>query len=73
MYIKTENNLIWDDSNSNCLIRFSNAECQIFAFIQVIDAKSKSAKRYWGLWDHRNEEESLRRIMMNGGAWPDLS
>lgn len=76
MKIKTNTNLLFDTAHKKCLCITSGAEQRIFAFIQCLDVgqngKSERAKRYWGLYDPQNPEESIMRIMLNGGSWPAL-
>lgn len=74
--ITTETNLRYDSNDAHCSITTSHAHGQPYAFIQCLDigshGKSRRIKRYWGRYDPNNAEESIKKIMMNGGYWPDL-
>lgn len=71
MKIKVEvNGLVYDSSNPKCMCILSNSQNTLYAFIQVLDGDM--TKRYWGLYDHDAQEDSIKEIMRWGGKWPDL-
>ncbi len=76
MKIKTSTNLVFDSSHEKCICITSSAEQRTFAFIQCLDVgcdgKYERPKRYWGLYDSQNPEDSIMRIMRTGGRWPAL-
>ena len=76
MQVLTDSNLMFDDSDDRCLCIVSQAQGQLFAFIQCIDrgfdGNREELKRYWGTFDPDFPEDSIAMIMRKGGKWPDL-
>lgn len=64
------NGMVYDSSNPNCKCILSNSQNTLYAFIQVLDGDV--TKRYWGLYDHDAQEDSIKEIMLWGGKWPTL-
>ncbi|EBH7464631.1 hypothetical protein F3H65_18420 [Klebsiella quasipneumoniae] len=64
------NGMVYDSSNPNCKCILSNSQNTLYAFIQVLDGDV--TKRYWGLYDHDAQEDSIKEIMRWGGKWPTL-
>lgn len=72
-------NMVFDDTDGQCLCILAQSEGKLFAFLQVLDLGAAHArfersmtKRYWGEWDWDNVERSIRNIMEWGGKWPTL-
>ncbi len=72
MRVETANNLVWDDNEPKCRIIHSQANGQLFAFVQCVDKPTGHTKRYWGAWSPNDPERSMLEIMSNGGKWPNL-
>ncbi len=75
----SNNNLVYDDDSDDCFIEVERTQGYSFAFVQVMDLgpvgdrfKIAMLKRYWGLWDSKNKEQSVLNIIKTGGKWPDL-
>ncbi|MEI6896035.1 MAG: hypothetical protein V5786_00840 [Psychromonas sp.] len=75
----SNNNLVYDDDSDDCFIKVERTQGYSFAFVQVMDLgpvgdrfKIAMLKRYWGLWDSKNKEQSVLNIIKTGGKWPDL-
>jgi len=71
------NGLVFDKANPKCKCLLSEAQGQVYAFVQCLDTgmdgqENGIIKRYWGKYSHENEEASIRAIMQNGGKWPVL-
>ncbi|HHH1744445.1 TPA: hypothetical protein ACPY9J_004079 [Yersinia enterocolitica] len=75
MRIETNTNLVFDDSLKECKCILSESQGKVYAFIQALDVGMLEAPlpvRYWGAFDHDYKENSIRRILENGGKWPSL-
>lgn len=76
MRVETDTGLVFDDTDDLCKCILSQAEGQVFAFIQAIDTGHDGSKRYparyWGAWNHDAPEDAMRRILAWGGKWPAL-
>ena len=76
MKVILDTNFVFDDSDERCLCLVSQAQGQLFAFIQCIDRsfddEREVLQRYWGKFDPDYPEDSIAMIMRKGGKWPDL-
>ena len=72
-------NMVFDDDDPRCRFYISGTSGVQFAFVQCLDLgwpdrrlSYPGIKRYWGIWDWDDQEDSIQKIMNNGGKWPDL-
>lgn len=73
------NNLVYDDDLEDCFVEVERTQGFSIAFVQLLDIgpvgnrfKTAMLKRYWGLWDSKNTQQSMLDIIKDGGKWPDL-
>lgn len=73
----TANGLVFEEGHSQCQCILSDAQGELFAFVQCLDTgidgqESVIVKRYWGHYSHDDRAGSIEDIMRNGGKWPVL-
>ena len=74
-----ERNMVFDSADPRCVVCTYFGLDSSYGFVQCLDIgwpgyrlSVPGIKRYWGPWDAEYPEESVRRIMANGGKWPAL-
>lgn len=79
MRIETDTNLLFDSTNPQCYVIKSCANGYTFGFVQCLDIGTRDnrhdkphIKRYWGALLHDDYAYSIKKIMENGGKWPQL-
>ncbi|WP_166267442.1 hypothetical protein [Marinobacter caseinilyticus] len=74
-----ERDMVFDNADPRCVVFTCHSLNHTYGFVQCLNlnwpecgASVPEIKRYWGPWDVENPEDSVRRIMAQGGKWPTL-